>query len=169
MVRDPRFARRYRLVTFESEAPVFRSQIWVRADGGALGVRRTGSRVVAPAYLAAANPATVVTLDDRGRPRVALVPGIPAVLAGLPLEAGRWTLTLEHAGGETRSEIRFAGSPTVVGRGEARMEFVLEQPAAVDLWVGAAAVEAGSLYSITFERAEGAGTPCQEESPRPGL
>jgi len=113
MVAHPDFYRCYRRVTFEGDDPfVFRSQLWVRAEDGRLGVMRSRDRVVVPGYLLGADPGSVAKLDHSGRAAVAVVDTVPAAIQGLRLDGGRWSVHLESTGGAAVAGVRMAADPT---------------------------------------------------------
>jgi hypothetical protein len=112
MVAHPDFYRCYRRVTFEGDDPfVFRSQLWVRAEDGRLGVMRSRDRVVVPGYLLGADPGSVAKLDHSGRAAVAVVDTVPAAIQGLRLDGGRWSVHLESTGGAAVAGVRMAADP----------------------------------------------------------
>ncbi|TMQ57584.1 MAG: hypothetical protein E6K76_10095 [Candidatus Eisenbacteria bacterium] len=102
MVSDPRseFDRRFRPVTFECERPWhLLSIIWVRTEGGAIGIRRSKDRIQIPGYLFAANRLSKARLDAAGRIGVGVFPDTPAGLTGLMVPAGTWRVLVEGSGG----------------------------------------------------------------------
>ncbi|AKU90160.1 hypothetical protein [Vulgatibacter incomptus] len=64
MLRNPRFRREWSLVIFEGRSPSrFTSRIFVRREGGRIGVRRAEHRIVIPGYLFATTPTVAAVLD----------------------------------------------------------------------------------------------------------
>ena len=96
MLANPRFLASYFPVTFEGNQPyTLRSRIWVRREGGKLGIQREPGRVVVPGWLLAGNRVSVVCLGPDGRPGVSANGQSPAHSLILPLPTGRWKVQVE--------------------------------------------------------------------------
>ena len=128
MVRDPRFFSTFRPVTFESERPRhLRSLIWVRAEGGAVGIRRDRDLVRVPGILFSENPASVARLDAAGRIGVPVTKSAPAGFIGLRLVGGNWTLRPEYSGGPIAIEVYKTEDGAMLGRGIDSVSFALPE------------------------------------------
>jgi len=93
MQADPRFARRYRLVTFLGTDPIKTyGSVWVREWGGVIGIRveANGDRLRIPGELINDERGTPAALDDQGRIGALIRPGKRAARGGLGLAPGRW-------------------------------------------------------------------------------
>jgi arabinofuranosyltransferase len=110
MVRDERFFSSFQPVMFEGEDPRRLAWlIWVRREGGRIGIRREANRVTVPAFfLAAGQDLRTMLGNDPQVPRLGIGsgildratgeigclvrPGVSCGLADLPLAAGRWNV-----------------------------------------------------------------------------
>jgi hypothetical protein len=128
MWRDPRFVPTFEPVLFEGSEPrSFRSLIWVRREGGRIGIQREGNRVTVPGFLLAPAHQLQVPLtgDPQGR-TVAVGMGVldgagamgclvrtdvPYVLPRLPLGPGRWRITISPPAPGIWLAARVAGPP----------------------------------------------------------
>ena len=102
MVSDSsaRFYRTFRPVTFECEQPVpVNSILWIRAEGGAVGIQRSDDRIRIPGYLFSANAATRARLDQGGRLGVDVTPTMPAGYKDLAVPPGTWAARVEGSEG----------------------------------------------------------------------
>jgi arabinofuranosyltransferase len=115
MVRDKRFFSSFQPVMFEGDDPRrFAWLIWVRREGGRIGIQREELRVTVPAYFLASGPDVRTTLgNDPQIPRLGIGSGIldrttgaigclvrsgaPRELADLPLPPGRWIVAASPA------------------------------------------------------------------------
>ncbi len=157
MVRDPRFAAEYRLVTFEGVDPYrFRSRIWVRA-AGRVGIERQPRAVSVPGLLLAANPRTVASPDATGRIGAVITAADPAAIAGLRLPPGRWTVEAEAEGGPLRLEARDSATRRELARGTPPLTLEIPggEETAIDLLAAPADPRAAALrlYRVTFAAA----------------
>jgi hypothetical protein len=137
MVEDPRFHERYTAVTVQGAGPrrtgpfgaaerhVVRSRVWMRREGGRIGIRREGDRVVVPAYLMMRIGNPVARLDDAGRFVVTVGGQAAAGVAAVPLAPGRWKLQLEAAGEPLRTMVRMSDSEAMLGGGYNGADFVI--------------------------------------------
>jgi hypothetical protein len=154
MIADPRFRLLYRLVQFEADQPhPLRARIWVRAEGGPLGVEREPRRVRVPGYLLMANPSSVARFDPAGALATVVEGGAPAGLAALQLGPGVWQLRVEPIGQSVETQVRATGSRQVLARGAGELSFTLSAggPGAVDLLIAPAAADPCYVRSIVFE------------------
>lgn len=104
MMADPRarFTSTFRAVTVECERPRHVvSVIWMRTEGGAIGIQRSEDRVRIPGYLFTDVERSRARLDPEGRLGVAVYPGLPAIFSGLLVPPGRWLVRIEGSGGVT--------------------------------------------------------------------
>jgi hypothetical protein len=126
MVRDPRFFATFRPVNFECERPKhLLSLVWVRFEGGAIGIGRDRDLVEVPGVLFSENPASVARLDAEGRIGVAVTRSAPAGLIGLPLGGGTWTLHPESSGGPVTVWVWKTEEGDILGRGRDSVSFTL--------------------------------------------
>ena len=103
MTKDPNgeFASTFRAVTLECVAPrPVTSIIWMRTEGGPIGVERSGDRIRIPGYLFSDNTRSRARLDDQGRLGVAVLPQTSAEIAGLSVPPGTWTVRVEGTGAD---------------------------------------------------------------------
>lgn len=102
MMSDPRaeFTSTFRAVTIECEQPrPVVSVIWMRTEGGAIGIKRSEDRIQIPGYLFSDNRRSRSRLDPEGRLGVAVLPGEPAEFSGLRVPPGTWAVRVESSGG----------------------------------------------------------------------
>jgi hypothetical protein len=112
---NPDFHNRYRLVHLEGDDPyVFRSRLWARFDGGAIGVQRRGRRITVPAHLLSANLESVARLGADSKLYVTLDADTPAGISALAVSYGRWNLAVHATGGDFVTIV----SPTASGSWE---------------------------------------------------
>jgi hypothetical protein len=154
MLADPRFAARYRLIQLEGDDPRrVRTQLWARAEGGRIGIERTPTEVVVPAWFATgAQPAR---LGSDGRLRVEVAAGAPASVAALALERGLWRVTPLGIGPAPRVSTAVAGSRRLRGREASALLLVGSgmPDLQVDVVMSAgAAGEPFALERLRFER-----------------
>ena len=122
---DERFPAHYRLARFLGREPFeFRSQVWVRAENGRIGIERSGGRVGVPAHLLTALPGSAAHLDAEGRLVVDVDPKLPAAIGGLALEPGRWKLVI-RADGAIEAGVRRSEDRSLLARGGAELDFEL--------------------------------------------
>jgi hypothetical protein len=105
---DPRgeFTSTFRPVTVECERPMHvRSVIWMRTEGGAIGIQRSEDRIQIPGYLFSDNKESRARLDPEGRMGVIVLPLKPAQFYGLLVPPGRWAVRLEGTGGAVTTSV----------------------------------------------------------------
>jgi hypothetical protein len=113
MMADPRgeFTSTFRPVTLECEGPdPVTSIIWMRTEGGAIGIRRSVGRIEIPGYLLANNAQSRARLDGEGRLGVTVRPGGAAELSNVPVPPGRWVMRVEGSGSPVTIDV--AGTET---------------------------------------------------------
>lgn len=156
MVRDPRFAARYRLATFEGDRPYrFRSSVWVRTEGGRIGIERSPSRIVVPSYLLMATEFSVARPETDGALAITVRPDEPAGYAGLDVEPGSWTMTVIPPAQNVAIAARLSGSQEVLGRARGRLTVKVPGPGARKLDVLITAepgADAIAVREIVLER-----------------
>jgi hypothetical protein len=104
------FRARYQLVPFLGEQPYsFLSLLWVRREGGRVGIVRGADRIDIPGYLASQAPDCRVRLDGRGRCGTSATAGSPAVLSGLHVDSGDWRLVVRSTADEFGIRVRADG------------------------------------------------------------
>jgi hypothetical protein len=154
MVQDPLFSRSYRLATFNTGPPAaFRSALWIRTEGGRLGLSREAGSIHIPGYLFSSNRRSVITLDAQNRPGVSVSAEIPAGFSHLEVDPGRWLMDLEAGSGAVRGEVRISDTPRTIGQGEGRLEFDLQEPGTVDLFVEVPPGMTAHFLGATLRRA----------------
>jgi hypothetical protein len=156
MARDPRFSADYRLIRVEGHDPyLFRAVIWARAQGGRIGIRRSESEVVVPAWFATDVPDSAAHLGFDRRLVVSVAAGSPAGVAALPLAPGRWTLSALGRGPLPRVLVTQTGSKRwrsgdgsvgfeLPAGGEPRVDVLVRAPGPSAVFV---------LDALRFERA----------------
>ncbi|HSQ60791.1 MAG TPA: hypothetical protein VLT84_10225 [Acidobacteriota bacterium] len=108
MMEDPRaeFTSTFRPVTIECEEPnPVVSIIWMRTEGGAIGIERSEGRIEIPGYLFSDNEQSRARLDADDRLGVVVLPGTRAELSGLRVPAGTWAVRVEHTGGAVTLDV----------------------------------------------------------------
>lgn len=97
IVADPRFARYYQPVRFDTPQPnSIRSLLYIRRIDGKLGIEEAQDRVVVPGYLAKADPANSVHLVD-GKATLVIAAHSQAIFEHIPVAAGHWQLSVAPA------------------------------------------------------------------------
>lgn len=91
----PEFQRRYMPVRFEGGEPAEPFFVSVRRDSQKVGIRRSGSSIIVPAYMFNGNDETVAHLIGPGRFAVSVSASRPALLRDLALDPGRWRLEVD--------------------------------------------------------------------------
>jgi hypothetical protein len=97
MKASPEFARLYKLVTFRAEGDTS-ARLWVRAEDGRIGVKRSAEEISVPGYLFQLQPGAVVGMDIADRVGLVVDESHWAALDALPLGKGRWTASIEGYG-----------------------------------------------------------------------
>jgi len=155
MLDDPRFAAAYRLIRLEGHDPyLFRSVIWARAEGGRIGIRRSESEVVVPAWFATDAAASAAHLGVNGKLVVSVAARSPAGVAALALVPGGWTVSAIGRGPAPRVLVSETGSKTWrSGEGSVAFELAGGGEPRVDVLVRAAGPsEIFVLEALRFER-----------------
>ncbi len=92
LFRSPDFAHSYRAITVEGPNGVER-EIWIRREGGKLGIVRTPDRIEVPGYLFSSKDSKVTAKLDRGGHLVSELSGRwPGILPPITLPPGRYRL-----------------------------------------------------------------------------
>lgn len=152
MVAVPMFFQRYKLVTFQGSDPyVYRSQIWVRTEGGTLGAERTTGSVTIPGYLVCDHPDAVAALDAHGRVGM-LVREEPARLDRIDLAAGRWRLEAESSDPPVRARLTRGAGGALLAEGEPPLDFDLPEAAAIDLSIHTVWESGTILHRVVLKR-----------------
>ena len=157
MMADPRaeFTSTFRAVTLECERPMHVvSVIWMRTEGGAIGIERTEGRIRIPGYLFSDNEASRARLDGEGRMGVAVFPRKPAEFSGLLVPPGRWILRVEGSGSDvtTRVEVSTTGEPPAFDGTGSTFTIPGGGPTSVDLWLGTLDPSGAHVRAIILER-----------------
>jgi len=155
MVRDARFRASYRLVQIVAGESELAARLWVRAEGGRLGIRREERRVRLPALLLSANPESTARLAADGTVGVAVQARVPAGYAALRLSPGAWRLRVEHDGSTPRTTVRRSGEGVILARGGSDLGFLLESGdrAVIDLQIDASPAAPTRVRYIDLVRA----------------
>jgi hypothetical protein len=155
MMRDPRFADLYRLIRLEGQHPyLFRFVIWARAEGGRIGIRRSQSEVVVPAWFVTNAGANTAHLGFDRDLVVTVGPRMPAGIAALALPPGRWIATAVGEGPAPRVLVSQTGSKAWSnGEGSVAFELTGSDESRVDVIVRAAGPSSiFVLDELRFER-----------------
>lgn len=140
-------------MTFLGRDPYpFQSRIWVRAEGGRVGIRRDEDRVVVPAYFLASNPQTVTELDPDGELVVVVTFFRSAEALALPLRPGSWRMTAKMRGAPPLLRVRPPGGVWKLARpaGAASFEVEVGERGVLDVSL-ASAGRSSVLSEIVFE------------------
>ncbi len=154
MVEDPRFTEEFGIVTLEGSQPhPMRSRVWMRREGGKVGIQRTESRIDVPAYFMMAINDQAAKLDPKGRLSIQVAAGAEAGLPELRLPAGHWSLQLDMLGEPPRLMTRLSGPQQMLGGGLGRVAFRLREEATIDVLVTPSGPEAKSwVHALVFQR-----------------
>jgi len=152
LVADPRFRKGYRLMRIEGSDPyVYRSELFVRLEGGRIGVERESGRVRIPAHLLMANPATVATPGEDGRLGIVVRPDRPAAVDDIALRAGTWRFAAD-ASRPVRVAVRSSGGGRAMSMGELA-SFTLHERTRVRVEVEVGSGEpAAFVHAVVLER-----------------
>jgi hypothetical protein len=155
LLREPGFRQQYRLVTFEALEPWRRvARIWVRAEGGRIGIAREAQRVVVPAFFMMDTGRCAARLEREGQLCIEVAPGTPAALSGLVLGPGFWRARLDFQGPPVEVRILQAGTRRQMASGTSEVSFVLGEGARNEIDVVVSSGRRASptrLYRIVFE------------------
>jgi len=134
---------------------LFRAVIWARANGGRIGIQRSESEVLVPAWFATDVPNSAAHLGFDRRLVMSVAVGSPAGLAALPLAPGRWTLSAIGRGPLPQVLVSQTGSKSWhSGDGSVGFELPAAGGPRVDVLVRAQApTEVFVLEALRFERA----------------
>ncbi|HKQ19335.1 MAG TPA: hypothetical protein VJW75_06265 [Candidatus Eisenbacteria bacterium] len=157
MMADPRaeFTSTFRPVTLECERPMHVvSIIWMRTEGGAIGIERTEDRIRIPGYLFSDNEASRARLDAGGRMGVTVFPLKPAEFSGLLVPPGRWALRVQGTGGAVTTwvEVSGTGAPSASEGTGTTFTTGGEEPTRVDVWLGTLDPAGAHVRAILLER-----------------
>ncbi|MEN8161330.1 MAG: hypothetical protein ABFS41_14770 [Myxococcota bacterium] len=155
MLRDPRFRRDYRLVTFAmGEGGKLTSQMYVRLDG-VVGIRREPGRVRVPGYLLSSGTRSRTSLDDAHAVRLRVIDEQPAQLRGLRLDAGTWRIEMDARGS---ASVRVRNARGEVLASTPAEAFTLDGRVAVAIAISAGPSEPVALAWLDLVR-QGTGGP----------
>ncbi|HEU4724858.1 MAG TPA: hypothetical protein VFU59_06115 [Candidatus Eisenbacteria bacterium] len=127
LMADPSgaFTSTFRPVTLECGPPRrVVSIIWMRSEGGAIGIRRTPDSIWIPGYLLSDNETSRARLDAEGRLGVTVRPGESAKIARLLVPPGRWTVRVEGSGAPVALDLDGADGSTLLAFAETGSSFV---------------------------------------------
>ena len=147
--REPDFRRLYRLITFESRRPTAEARLWVRAEDGAIGVRRGPGRIVVPGFLLAGS-GCVARLDARGRLGAYVTPKRAGSFE-LAVPAGRWAAHVD-ADGPVRVSLESAGTAPLAGVREAAFATFASDAPSVDVVIRVEAARPVHVVQIALDR-----------------
>ena len=158
MMADPRaeFTSTFRPVTLECERPMrVVSVIWMRTEGGAIGIERTEDQIRIPGYLFSDNEASRARLDGEGRMGVTVLPRKPAEFSGLLVPPGQWALRVEGSGGPVtpRVEVSATGEPPASDATGSTFTTHGDGPLSIDVWLGTLDPSGAHVRAILLERA----------------
>jgi len=169
MTADPRFFADFQLVQFASTVPrPFKSSIWVRREGGAVGIRRASGRVEVPGFLLApvdqlgavlsgapGSPTTDIgsaTLEPSGSFACEVREGMPCVLQRLPMPPGRWRIHVEPASDAVRLRARCGAVETSAdARGRCTVD-ITDGAGTIDMAVSAEGAPTIHVRRLVLER-----------------
>jgi hypothetical protein len=149
------FQREYQLVRARGPRARLVGELWMRREGGKVGVTRSPDRIHVPGYFFGSG-AGVAELDAKNR-LVANNPGpYNAELPKFELEAGTWEVVLDTDIAPSGVAFRCDGvSAAQTGVGHVSIE--LDTPRPVDVIVGPAPKGVVAIRSATFVRRPGPG------------
>jgi arabinofuranosyltransferase len=165
LVATREFQREYQLVLARGPRARPVGELWIRREGGKVGVARGADRIEVPGYFFA-HGAALAELDAKHR-LVANNPGpYNAELPKFELPAGTWEMLLDTdiaTGGVAFRCDGVSAAPTGVGK----TSIELEAPRAVDVIVGAAPKGVVAIRAATFvRRSEPGGFRCAARGDR---
>jgi hypothetical protein len=100
LVENEEFQREYRLVRFALPGHTdLHAHVWVRREGGAVGIQRKGARVRIPAYLFQQGDAPA-GMAESGRLALRLDPAQQVSYSALELKKGAWRVKMQGSGPE---------------------------------------------------------------------
>lgn len=154
---DPRaeFTSTFRPVTIECERPRrVVSIIWMRTEGGAIGIRRSEDRIQVPGYLFSDNEASRARLDPDGRMGVAVLPGKSAEFSGLIVPPGRWAIRVEGSGSTVTTSVEGSATGDLLAFGGSGSIFSTPGTGPADVKISLGTLEASGAHvrAIVLER-----------------
>ena len=157
MMEDPRaeFTSTFRPVTIECERPRHVvSLIWMRTEGGAIGIERSQDRIRIPGYLFSDNPPSRARLDPEGRLGVAVSPGKFAQFSGLLVPPGAWAARVQGSGAAVTLDIQGTGTGTLFASGRTGSSFSTPGARPTDLTIQLRTLEDAGAHvrEIVLER-----------------
>jgi hypothetical protein len=155
MMNDPQgeFASTFRAVTLEcGPPPRVTSIIWMRTEGGPIGIERSDDRIRIPGYLFSGNIRSRARLDGQGRLGVAVLPETSAELAGLSVPPGKWTVRVEGVGGEISMYVENARTGDIFASGPSGVTFALEAPAKVSIRLRTQEADGAHVHQVLLIR-----------------
>ena len=161
LVALPEFQRDYQWIRVGSGPPdVAYGEVWVRREGGKVGIVRDADRVEVPGYLFTGELSVAVSrLTADGVLAAQVPPTAPGRIAGLELPAGRWRVEVEAEGAPARLFFKCGEQPMRrIGRRAANV-LDLTHPSTLEV-VSIPPGEAGGLVlrRVVFVR-DSAATP----------
>lgn len=165
LVATREFQREYQLIHARGPRAKPVGELWIRREGGKLGVTRGADRIDVPGYLFATG-AAIAELDPKHR-LVANNPGpYNAELPKFELPAGTWELMLDTDVVPIGTTFRCDGT-SAAETGVSKTSIELDAPRAVDVVVGPASKGVVGIRSGTFVRSSGpAGFRCAPRGDR---
>jgi len=138
MLAMPAFHRAYQWIRVQASIGNHATaEIWVRREGGKLGVRREAGRIEVPGYFLTGQASDAVArLDARGTLVAELTDDRPGVLPALELPAGRWAVSLEPPAGPVVADVRCDGrsmEPRRAPDDGSAVLIELDRPTSIDL------------------------------------
>lgn len=152
MAVDPRFVERYRPARFEGREPyAFRSLIWVRAEGGRVGIERTRDRVLVPGWLLTIHPEAVAIAGSGGL-GVRATRAVPGAIRRLRVPPGRWRVRAipDSPPGAVVLEVRATDAGAVLASGTDSVAFEVLRTGHVDI-LAAPAGSTGDVWIRALE------------------
>jgi hypothetical protein len=98
----PALKQRYKMVHFAysppGKLPMKSVVVWVRREGGKVGIQRSPGRIIIPGYLLTDDPrSTVAELDPRGRIGINTTSTIPLIIKRLEIPPGGWRIKADSS------------------------------------------------------------------------
>jgi len=169
ILQDPRFFRQYQPVSFEGRDPyVFRSLIWVKREGGPIGIQRTDATVTVPAYFLCPERQLKVqvrpglpevsvgegSLDATGNIGTVVREGAASRLPPVRLPPGRWRVATLPAvpGVLLAARLALASGPAAPAAEECAIEVPPDSDGGVVVTVERLGVPAAHVRALVFEK-----------------
>ena len=167
MMSDPRgeFASTFRPVTLECDRPRHVvSLIWMRTEGGAIGIRRSEQRIQIPGHLFSDNEESRARLDPEGRIGVTVLPHTFAEFSGLPVPPGTWTIRIVGSGiASLYVEDTRTGNTVASGGSGSSFQLEGESPVKLTMMLRTLEQDGAHVRELVLERA----ASTQDARPRP--